>query len=256
MSAGLLLLCLALLLSWSSSAMHIAWSDRPVYGMSLKNVQQATRKKRLVWLVAATAPFGVCVLLYGLGHAQRWTAVAIVAALMLIRRVEVADWPGDIVVRLGKYVPAGAALSAWLVASQIALWLGEPAPRAETLGWHAGCGVLGGAYVLSAIAKLRLTGWDWMRSHHHALLIAERAYTGPRFIRNARHVVARSKRVGTVVGVVGLFVEIAAALFIVPGARLYVAAAIVSMHIGIWALLGYFEPEWYLVFGALLLLAN
>ncbi len=256
MSWELAVLSLALLLSWANSAMHIAWSDRPVYAMRLEMFGPPTRRRRVVLLVVATLPFLALVYCFASGVWPRLAALGVIAFLMIIRRIEIADWPDDIVVRLGKYVPAGAALSAWLVASQIARQLGEPPARADVLGWHAACGVIGGAYVLSAIAKLRLTGWDWMRSHHHALLIAERAYTGPRFIRSARHVVARSSAVGLVVGVFGLMMEIGAIGFVFPSVRVYAAAGILTMQAGIWVLLGYFEPEWYLVVGALLLLAN
>ncbi len=57
-------------------------------------------------------------------------------------------------------------------------------------------------------------------------------------------------------GGVRIPMEIGAIGFVFPTVRVYAAAGILTMQAGIWVLLGYFEPEWYLVVGALLLLAN
>jgi hypothetical protein len=248
-------LAVGVLLSWVNSATHVALPDRPLYMRSRRIF-----KGRIPHLKALILGLGTLAMLTLVGFflTRRFpeaTAFGIIALMIAIRRFEIRQWPGDIVVRLGKYVPAGAALTAWLVTQPIARVLGVSVERAHALGWHASCGVLAGAYVLAAIAKLRESGWVWMHPRYQALLVAERAYYGPPALRGFRAWIAGSKRASTVVGVVGLFGEIAAVGFLVPALRVPILAFVLLLNFGFWALLGYLELEWMVVFVGITLLS-
>jgi hypothetical protein len=256
MIAGRLLFCFALVLSWANSAMHVALADRPLYAMSGRVREEPAIPNRLPAILVASAAFVGLVITFYLGIHVEWIAALILLSLIAIRRFEIRQWPGDIVVRLGKYVPAGACLLAWLIAAIVLTALGFPTARAHELGWQASAGVLAGAYVLAAIAKLRETGLDWMNPGYQALLVAERAFSGPPAIRSLRAAIARSRLACQIVGSVGFFAEFLAAGFIFPPARPVVLAAVIALHLGFIVLLGYFEPEWVAVMIAVFLLAS
>ncbi len=88
------------------------------------------------------------------------------------------------------------------------------------------------------------------------LLIAERAFWGPRIVRGLRLAVARSRAWSTAAGVFGLGVELAALALVVPEARVPAAAGVIALHLGFMTLLGYFEIEWLVVLVALLFLGR
>jgi hypothetical protein len=250
---GHILFALGLLLSWANSALHIALADRPIYAGSIRMFRGSVGRTRLALVLGASVAYVALVVSFVAGTHPRASAAAIVAALAVIRRFEIAQWHDDIVVRLGKYVPAAACLLAWL-STDIALEaLGTP--EAERLAWNAACGVLAGAHVLAGIAKVRESGPSWMQAHHQALLIAERAFAGPAWMRSLRLAVARSPRASHVVGIVGLVAEFAAILLVVPAARPFVVTAMLVLYLGFMLLLGYFEIEWMAVILAVALLA-
>jgi hypothetical protein len=251
--AGEILFALGLLLSWANSAIHVALYDRPIYALSPRMFRGRVGGMRLVPVLGASVGFVGLVGLFFAGIHREITAVAVLAALVGIRRFEIAQWKGDVVVRLGKYVPAGACLLSWLVADLVLRALAVEAP--ERLAWNASCGMLAGAHVLAGIAKVRESGWAWMHGRYQALLIAERGFAGPRWLRALRLAVARSMRASWLVGVVGMLAEFGAFLFVVPAARPFVLAAMMILYLGFMVLLGYFEFEWIVVIVAVTLLA-
>lgn len=244
-----------IMLSWINSATHVALPDRPLYMRSRRIFKGRATLAKTLLLGAGTLSMLTLVGFFLTRRFPEATAFGIIALMIVIRRFEIRQWPGDIVVRLGKYVPAGAALTAWLVTQPISRAFGVSAERAHGLGWHASCGVLAGAYVLAAIAKLRESGWVWMHPRYQALLIAERAYYGPPALRGLRSWIASGKRSSTVVGVVGLFGEIVAIAFVVPALRVPILAFVLLLNFGFWVLLGYLELEWMVVFVGITLLS-
>ncbi|MBK7579461.1 MAG: hypothetical protein IPI67_04565 [Myxococcales bacterium] len=252
---GHALLALGLLLSWTNSSLHVLLADRPLYAGSTRMFRGPVPRRRLLAVSTASLGFAGLVALF-LSQVQPESAAgAILLALALIRRVEIAQWHEDIVVRLGKYLPAGACLAAWLVADLTLAVSGTPFGEARQLAWNAACGVMAGAHVLAAFTKLRLSGLAWMRADRQALLIAERAFAGPRILRALRLAVVRSRTVSLAAGVFGLVTEALAIFFIFPGARLPVLTAVIALHLGFMLLLGYFEIEWIVVLVAVVLLA-
>lgn len=253
---GFWLFAVALCLSWANSAIHVALSDRPMYIRSIRIFQNLTQIKRIVCLLVLSLGYLALVGLFLVGWHRPWIALVILGVLLSIRRFEIAQWPGDIVVRLGKYVPAAACLLAWLVSSSVLAWLGHERVRAEALGWDAACGVMAGAHVLAGIAKVRESGWVWLLPKYQSLLVAERAYVGPRILRGLRWSIASSKTASLVVGATGFSVELLAGLFVVPELRPFLLGVILLLYTGFLVLLGYFEIEWMLVLTAITLLAR
>lgn len=242
----------ALMLSWANSALHILWSDRPFYMHSARVLQGRAPRAGVIGLL--TLAFTPLVVWFTI--AQDWrAALPILASIAAIRRWEIAQWPDNIVVRLGKYAPAAASLLAWLCTRAVGGLFGADPTETARLGWNAACGVIGGAYLLAAIAKVREAGWVWMHPRYQALLVAERAFSGPRLLRGLRWAVARSTFVSSAMGITGMLVEFGGALFVVPELRPAVAAAVVALHIGFVVLLGYIELEWVLVVIAITLMA-
>jgi hypothetical protein len=249
------LFAFGLFLSWANSALHVALSDRPLYIRTLRVFRGKAPAPKVIALALATVGYLALIGLFLSGQHREWVALAILVVLAAIRRFEIAQWPGDIVVRLGKYVPAAACLAAWLVTRVVCSFARVPDETADTLGWSSACGVLAGVHVLAVIAKVRESGWGWMHSRYQALLVAERAFTGPRVLRGLRSAVAQSKRVSALVGAYGFFAEAGSVLFVVPAARPFVLGAVLLLHLGFLTLLGYFELEWVVVMSSVVLLA-
>ena len=246
-AVGHWLFAAGLALSWVNSGFHIVLSDRPVYLLSARAFQGRVRSLRLGLVLAASVPYAALLWLFVSGAWPEWTAIGILSMLIGIRRREIADWPDNIVVRLGKYVPAGACLTAWLVAQPFLRWAGHSGEEAHERGWQASCGVLAGAYVLAAIAKLRESGPAWVHPRYQALLVAERGFHGPRILRRFRLAIARSPHAARIVGLTGFWVGALAFLYLVPALRPFVLAVVIALHIGFVVLLGYAEPEWVIV---------
>jgi hypothetical protein len=171
--AGEILFSLGLLLSWANSAIHVAFSDRPIYMLSARMFRGRVRGLRLLPVLAASVVFVTLTALFLVDIQREIVAAALLGGLLAVRRFEIAQWKGDVVVRLGKYVPAGGSLLAWLVANLV-LRLCH-VEQAERLAWNAATGVLAGAHVLAGIAKVRESGWSWMHARYQALLVAEPA---------------------------------------------------------------------------------
>ena len=248
---GVWLFAACLLLSWTNSAMHLLHADRLFYsrGPELSRIRPRTRQMAI--LGAASGAYLGAVLSFARGVVPAVAGVIALIMLAAIRRYEVRTFPDRIVVRLGKYVPTAAALGGWLVAW--ALTWGHPADVRAAAGWEAACGVMGAAWGLAAVAKLRESGLVWMQSANVALLVAERSFSGPAPVRALRRAVAWSPRICRVAAVVGLVGEAAAVAFVVPELRWPVAAFATALQLGIWTLLGYWELEWLVLMVALAL---
>lgn len=239
----------ALLVSWLGSVVHILGADRPISAMSPRMFRVPVRGAKVVAATLSTLLFFMCVASFATNRSRPAAAAAMLLLLAAVRGVERAQWPGDLVVRLGKYPPAGACLFGWLCGWSVACGLGRP--DADALGWHAACGVMGAAYFLSAFAKLRASGADWMRWEYHALLIRERSFRGPHWLRSLRRNISTSKVACSAVGRGGLAIELLAASFVFPVARPFVGVSVLSLLAGFALLFGYFEPEWMLLVCAL-----
>lgn len=253
---GTWLFALGLVVAWANSAVHVALSDRPLYMMSRRMFEGRVRASRLVAVGVPTIFFLVLVACFVAGVWPEVVALALLLSLFGIRRWEIAQWEGDVVVRLGKYAPAAACLLGWLVTQPVVRALGFSIEEGRRLGWDAACGVLGGAYALAAVSKLRESGIVWAEARYQALLVAERGFSGPAWVRSLRLAVARSPSASRFVGLTGLWVEVLALAFVVPDARVVVLAAVIAVHVGFVVLLGYFEPEWILVMTASAVLAR
>lgn len=256
MTFGLALFTLALVFSWVNSALHVLLPHRPLYAFSASAApSDPIPARRLVAVGLATLGFAAASGAWALSDWPRLGAAAVLLVLLSIRQVEKRQWPGNMVVRLGKYVPAAACLLGWLVAATLTRALSWEEAASQRAGWEAAAGVMAALYPLAALSKLRLTGWRWMRPQHHALMIAERAYTGPHWVRAIRQRGSRSMALCGFVGMFGLLSEFACALYVFPDARLFVTAIVLALHAGILLFLGYIEPEWILVMVGLTVMA-
>lgn len=253
---GIWLYFVALLLSWANSAMHVAVPERPIYAGSPVVLEGAPPKSRALPLGAATLLFVALALSFTLGYWMEWVGLGLFVMMSIIRRFEIAQWEGDIVVRLGKYVPTAACMLGWLVTQLVLGAMGYEEAERHQLGWDAACGMLAGAYVLAGIAKVRQSGWVWTHPKYQALLLAERGFIGPPWVRKVRLAAARSRPVASVIGISGFLIEFVAAAYVIPAARPVVLAAVILLHLGFMLLLGYFEFEWVVVMTATTLLGS
>lgn len=247
MTAGEGLFAAALTLSWASSALHVALGDRPLYGMAPAAMTGPVRAWRAVALLGASVVFAGALWAWTSSGWPRLGALAVLGCLAALRQWETRQWAGDTVIRLGKYVPAAACLLGWVVAASATWALGWTEGASLAAAWEGAAGVMAALYTLAGLSKVTETGWRWVTPSHHALLVAERAFTGPRPIRALRRRAARSRVVCGAVGVVGLVAELACALYVFPDARPALTVAVLALHAGIVLLLGYVEPEWWLV---------
>lgn len=242
----------ALLAAWGNGAIAIVQEDKPLYAWNGSALWAPRRGTKLVLALGLTAVFLGLVALWADDHTRPLGTLLTWGALLALRRVDVARWQGDTVVRLGRYAPAAAGLLGWGGAWAVARLLGLDAIRADTLGWHAASGVLAGCYGLAALAKLRETGLEWLHPRNHALLLAERSFVGPRWLRRLRWAAASNPAFCRVVGAFGLAAEALGLLFVVPALRVPVGAGVLSLFAGIVLFLGYVEVEWWLVTAALM----
>ncbi len=222
---------------------HLLFHRAPLYlePGALPGKVSVERVRLAQWAVALTA-FGSALAFVSSTVPALW-AVLTLGCVWQLRRWEVATWPGDTVVRLGKYAPASAALLGFVVAHTAAGTLGASASEQEAFGWDAAAGVFGGAYVLAAVAKVQLSGWGWGRAEHMSLMLAERGFGRFGALRLR---LAQSRAACAVVGWVGMGMEWAGPLLAWPATRPHLAAAILVFKGFTWVLFGYSEPEWSL----------
>ncbi|MDP2307391.1 MAG: hypothetical protein Q8P18_15300 [Pseudomonadota bacterium] len=242
---------LALCFSWANSAGHVLLADRPIYAASSHQIVRGVAARRIALFVLASLGFAGTLWVWMASGWPRLGAIAVLLVLLAVRQIEKRQWPAGMVVRLGKYVPAAACLLGWVTAATLVGALGYSEPASRAAGWEAAAGVMAALYPLAALSKIKLTGWRWMKPHHQALLIAERAYSGPRWVRALRRIAGRSPRFSAFVGTFGLLAEVACVLYVVPDLRVLLTATVIALHAGIGILLGYMEPEWLLVMVAI-----
>ena len=237
---------LCLFMSWLNAALHIVNAESMPYtrGMSFRALFDGKRGL----LLAGTVAYLVLVGFWTAGIQPAWTGLAIVCAIGLIQALEAAQWPGDTVVRLGKYSPSGSALAGYVVAYFIAQHMGLAPDEA---GWEAACGVMGAAWFLAGLKKWVRSGSRWFWGQTTGLMLLERAYMGPKVIRSLRIGLVSSPFTLKFIGVIGLAVELAGIAMCVPDLR-WAFTAMVVVLLGLTAVvLGYTEPEWMLVLIAL-----
>lgn len=236
-------LALALGAGLANTTFHLAYHQSPLYldprALVGRDRRAVLGGRQVAALLVALG--GLAVFL--LTPVPELGAALALAAILQLRRWEIATWPGDVVVRLGKYAPASACLLGWAAAHLIARALGADAATQAARGWDAAAGVLASAYVLAAIAKVRESGLGWTRAESISLLLAERGFGRWGGLRLR---LAQSRFASAFVGWMGLLVEAAAVLLLFPPIRPYFAAGIVVFMAVTWLLFGYFEPEWAL----------
>ena len=240
--------------SWCTSALLTVMSDRLPYtrGVRWREILAALVRARVV--IALSVGFAVASVAFARGYRQALAGVILLFLMAALRRLEVRQWPGNIVVGLGKYVPTAAALGGYLLG-----WIltaDRPLPEREAWGWEGACGVMAGAYLLAGIAKLRESGSSWISGVNIALLVAERSFTGPRPVQALRRWAVGQPWLCRFSGVYGLVIELAVVVFIVPELRWAVTVAIVLLQVAILVLLGYWELEWIVLTVALTLASS
>ena len=114
-------------------------------------------------------------------------------------------------------------------------------------GWHIAAGMIGVAWTLMGINKLKESGLRWMGSSNMALLVAERSGIGSAPGRQFRRWLMNSPNTLVLLGVVGLFGELVGLLFCFPELRWAYAGFVVVFLLVNWLLLGFLEHEWALV---------
>lgn len=249
-SIGIALFGLSLLVSWSSSCSHYIFGQMPVYHGYVRQRGRLPGSLRTAAVVGSSVVFLVLTTAFCLGVWPVWTGLAVLAMMAVVRQLEIREWNYDIVVGLGKYVPAAAALLGYLAAYLLAQGLDlELTP--DQAGWDGACGVLAGCWALAAIAKFRESGMRWTRSDNTALLVAERSYLGSPVLNRIRKKASRMPLVCLLAGNVGMWGELAGFGFVLPGLRWPIAIGLTFFQLGIWVLLGYVETEWILIMVAL-----
>ncbi len=149
-------------------------------------------------------------------------------------------------------MPTAAALSGYVVVSAGLELTNTFTPgEREHLAWEASCGIIAAAYVLAAVAKHEQSGWRWARADNVALLVAERAYGGVRWLFGFRMWAVSSPFTCGILAKGSMFVEAAGLMFLVPALRWPFAGIATCLQLGIIVLLGYFEIEWILLIIAL-----
>jgi hypothetical protein len=230
----------SLAMSWGGSMTQIVSAHRPVYAR-IDARALVPRTADLASAAAASAVFAVALACFVRGFRLGTSALLIAALMAALRRIETRQWPGDLVVGLGKYVPALACLCGFLAA-----YAASSGANREACGWAAACGVAGACHALAGWAKLRTPGWAEAR--HIGALVAERSYRGWGWTRALRRWLSSRPRLCGLLGATAIWSEmIGGLLFLWPPARLSVALAMAATHAGIFLFLGYFEPEWILL---------
>lgn len=146
----------------------------------------------------------------------------------------------------------GQVLLARLVARAITRRsAGDP----ERLGHEIACGVVGAAFFVAALAKLRAAGLGWAAPASHVLLVYERRESVLAPLTALREwLVAHPALVGA--GALGsLLVELAGPLFVWPRARVAWAIAAAAMFASFAVVLGVVQITWGALPLALALLA-
>ncbi len=248
---GRWLFCACLAISWLDSLGNAFSSESLPYTRGIRLTPGAPGRRSWA-LGAATAAFAAALAGFAQRRAQAVCGLAALGLLAWLRREEISRWPGEEVVRLGKYFPSAACLAGYLAAYLACA--ARPAAYREAAGWEAACGVLAGAYAISAWMKWKEAGREWFSSANMGLLIAERAHDKPAWLAPARLFVASSPRLCVALAAAGLGLEALALGFVAPPLRWPFAAASALFQALIAVFLGYVELEWILIVAVLALL--
>lgn len=240
------LFALSLLLSWMNSTTHVLHAEKLVYNRWIVLLGERPGDRRWVILGGLTAVYLVLLGGFCLDVGRQPAGWLMLGMMIVIRGWEIRQWNRDIVVGLGKYVPAGASLLGFLVTSLLVGWL-RPGWDAAAAGWDAAAGVLAASWGLAAFAKLRESGFRWTTGANVAVLVRERSYMGPRPLVRLRRAVSKIPWVCLAAAYVGFWGEALGMLFIFPDLRWPVAIASALFQIGITILLGYWELEWIFI---------
>ena len=193
--------CIAAAGSW----VQLRFANRPIYGMRRSALAEGSSDLEANVLGAVTLSAAGC---FGFANAPSWAALVLLLAVGRLDTRARHRWEGHDLTRLGRYSPAGAMLLGWLGGLAAGSLAGAPDPA--TWARHASAGVLGSAYFLAAIAKLRTTGRGWVRGMNMQLLLAERA--GPSVPGRLRGRLATWPRICSSIGALGLGAELLAIL--------------------------------------------
>lgn len=237
---------LSLLLSWLNSMTHVLHAEKLVYNRWVTLLTQRPENLRWVVLGGLTLIYVSLLAAFCLDWGRQPAGWVMLGMMIFIRGWEIRQWNRDIVVGLGKYVPAAASLLGFLTVSAVVRQV-APAWDAEAAGWHGAAGVLAASWGLAAFAKLRESGMVWVSGANVAVLVRERSYLAPGPIKKLRRAVSKIPWLCLAAAYVGFWGEAAGMLFIVPDLRWGVAIASVLFQLGITVLLGYWELEWIFI---------
>lgn len=193
------------------------------------------------WLALVDAgPAAVAVL-----GAGAWLGVGVAALGAL-------DWARDPTRKRGLWAYA-LALAAWSLAEQRLAAAGVthgkllPASVALALalsGAEAACGVVAAIYTLAGIAKLRGAGALFLDPDYLGTLVLERSFHVAAPLGQLRLALAESRVLITLLAATTLVLELSGALFVLPRCRRPLALALLFMHAGIAAAMGYVYVQW------------
>jgi hypothetical protein len=244
---GLAIVCVMLVYSWCVSVLLWFAADGMPYTYVLAGMRTPPAR-HLAFAAVGTA-------------IQTWAAwsffqtgawqpeLVTIVMLWVIREIQKRTWDADTVVEFGRYVPFGTAVAFHLVGRALAP-TSDPV-LADQFGWEAACGALAMSMGLNGITKFTMSGMKWTSVSGLNLMLAERSVFGPKVLRELRLLLARRPRFTIWLGMLGVVLELVGLLFAVPSARLVTTVGLILAVLGIEVLLGYFEPEWTLIYPAL-----
>ena len=243
---GRILFAICLALSWMNSVTHIIQSDEMVYTRGMQ--ARVWHKSAWKYLFPTSIIFLLLCVAFTIEYFEVLSGVLIIAMIYWIRRWEISLWHNNIVVRLGKYSPSGSCLFVYLIGCIIGPYFDQD-PQA--LGLEISCGALGAAWFLAGWKKIEYSGLQWMSRQTVGLLIAERVYIGHPLARGIRKQILKHPILLTIIGVLGLVLELIGPVFCFPELRMAYAIIINLLLAGTTFIFGYVEPEWMLIILAL-----
>ena len=239
--------CVMLVYSWVLSVILYFAADGMPYTFNLAGMKTPP-PRLLAWAaLGLVVQIGLCWAFYRTNH---WLPeLGILLNLYLIRVIHKNTWDSDVVVELGRYVPFATAL-AWHLLGRALAPTSDPT-LADRFGWEAAAGALAASMALNGVTKFTMGGTAWFTTNGMALMLAERSFFGPSWLRRLRLYLATLPRFSTALGMLGIVLETASLLYAVPSLRAVITVGILATVIGIEVLFGYFEPEWTLVYPAI-----
>jgi hypothetical protein len=253
MTIGLLVFGACMLLSWTQTVLHLIDPGRMNYTQGPGLPMHSVPLSRIAILGMGT------IVVVGVTGAFVFQTYPLVAALIYLvvlavyRQWEKVQWEGDIVVKLGKYVPAAAALLGYVLGCGIAILIDYEDPY--WAGWEVACGFMGACYSLAGVAKWLKVGSKWFDGIGMQMLIYERSLLSRGLLKRIRERSGRSWRLCAGLTGGGFLVELFGFMYIFPSLRLLYLGLAAPMVVGFFVFLGYFELEWALVLIALTLLS-